>query len=247
MRNMGLNPDAKPGFWIHMSVNFPMGLDLRRNRLHQNGIFMDSHLFAPRLHPGICLGALGTRSSLTQDRMTVVLFVRGVQRRNWSLVRENLRRKFEVLQLYYNAHHPIEILNSLMVKSSICCNRDRGVSMSSRMINSHGPFTFVFKPERDWYNIFTEVTYDAGRALEHFKDREGRVSLWEWRRYEFTNQIPDFQDEHEWWAPGPIHFQLDDIQSVIFREKSPGARIHPIISKRNYKKLRERFSFLVAA
>ena len=59
-----------------------------------------------------------------------------------------------MFQLYYNAYHPVEILESLVVKSSVCCNRDRGVSMSSLMIDSHGPFTFVFKPDRSWYNLF---------------------------------------------------------------------------------------------
>jgi hypothetical protein len=144
-----------------------------------------------------------------------------------------------VLQLYYNAAHPIEILESLMVKSSICCNRDRGVSMSSQLIESHGPFTFVFKPGRDWYGLFTEVVYDSTYAMQFFKGREEEVSFEEWTRYDFTHKRQDFRDEHEWWAPGPITFKLEDVQCVIFRENSSGAKIHPIISRRKYKKLVE--------
>jgi hypothetical protein len=117
--------------------------------------------------------------------------------------------------------------------------------MSSRLIQSHGPFTFVFKPERDWYKLFTEVVYDGIHAPQFFKGREEEVSLDEWTRYDFTHKISDFQNECEWWAPGPIRFRVEDVQCVIFRENSAGARIHPIISKRTYKKLRERFSLLV--
>jgi hypothetical protein len=151
-----------------------------------------------------------------------------------------------MLQLHYNAYFPVEILDSLLIESSIVCNNDRGISMSSRLIDSHGPFTFVFKPERDWYKFFMEVVYDGGNAWRFFREREEAVLQEEWRLYCFTHKREDFQDEHEYWAPGPIHFQLDDIQSVIFRENSPGAKIHPIIAKRNYKKLQERFSILIS-
>jgi hypothetical protein len=112
------------------------------------------------------------------------------------------------------------------------------------MIDSHGPFTFVFKPDRDWYSLFTEVKYGNfaknGFAINKLTDDE-------FVRYDFTHKIEDFRDEHEWWAPGPVSFQLEDIQAVIFREQSPGARIHPRISVRNHRKLRERFSHLVPA
>ena len=151
------------------------------------------------------------------------------------------------MRLFYNAAHPLEILDSLKVKGSICCQRDRGVSMSARMIDSHGPFTFVFKPDLDWYKLFTEVVYDGIHAQRFFRGREEEVSREEWLLYEFTHKIEEFSDEHEWWAPGPVCFQLDDIERIIFREHSPGARIHPIISRRNYKKLRERFALLVPA
>jgi hypothetical protein len=119
--------------------------------------------------------------------------------------------------------------------------------MSSRLIDSHGPFTFVFKPDRDWYKLFTEVVYDGVFASQFFKGREEEASPEEWALYTFTHKIEDFQDEREHWAPGSIHFDLDDIQQIIFREKSAGARIHPIIAKRNYRKIRERFSLLIPA
>lgn len=110
--------------------------------------------------------------------------------------------------------------------------------MSSRMIESHGPFTFVFKPGRDWYGLFTEVQY-GNFSYMRFARENNEKSLEEHQAYDFTHKIEDFRDEHEWWAPGPIRFQLEDIQKVVFRGNSAGAKLRPIISKRSYKKLRE--------
>lgn len=131
------------------------------------------------------------------------------------------------LKLYYNAYHPVEILESLTIKTSSCCGRDRGVSMSSQMIDSHGPFTFVFKEGCEWFWLFTEVEYGDSPSVD------------------FTHKVRDLEDEHEWWSPDSVYFRMEDIERVIFRIGSPGHRIHPRIGNRNYKALQENFPALI--
>ena len=131
------------------------------------------------------------------------------------------------MKLYYNAHDPIGILESLKIRTSVCLGRDRGVSMSSKMIDSHGPFTFVFREGREWFSQFNEVQYGC------------------FSPFDFTHKVTELQDEHEWWSPTLVRFQIEDIERVFFRIGSPGHRIHPRIGGRNYKALKQRFPELV--
>lgn len=113
------------------------------------------------------------------------------------------------MKLYYNAAHPIEILQSLTVLTSKMCGRDRGVSFSSEMLNSHGAFTFVFAPDRPWYAQCIKVKYGN------------------WKRITLTRKSPLFRQEKEWWSSDAIRFSLEDVEAVIFRYDSPARRIHP--------------------
>ena len=132
------------------------------------------------------------------------------------------------MKLYYNAHHPVEILESRTILTSTCNGRNRGLSMSSKLIDSHGPFTFVFKPDRHWYNQFQQVIYTNDHPID------------------FTHKLPMFQDEFEYWSPSPVHFQLDDILHIIFRLRSAGASMQPRVTKRRLKELKSLFPALVA-
>lgn len=131
------------------------------------------------------------------------------------------------MRLFYNANHPVEILEQLRIKSSIINRRNRGVSMSSCIINSHGAFTFIFKSDLSWYNQFSKVSYGL---FDQFDNLCKNVM---------------FADEHEWWSANDVLFTLNDVERVIFRSQSPAARMHPIITKRNYEKLRIKYGQLV--
>lgn len=117
------------------------------------------------------------------------------------------------MKLYYNASHPTEILESLTVKTSTCCGRDRGVSMSAKQLDCHGPFTFVFVGGV-WQSRFVPVQYGQFPTVD------------------FIHKPDMFENEAEWWSPEAVRFRLEDLEAVIFRPRSPGARIHPIIGKR---------------
>ena len=122
------------------------------------------------------------------------------------------------MKFYYNCWHPLEILQSLVIKVSTINGRNRGVSVASQMINSHGPFTFVFDNLTD----LQQVEYGAGSV-------------------DFTHKPEIFANEFEWWSQEPVHFQLDDVEAIIFRMNSPGARIHPRIAKRTAKTLQQKY------
>lgn len=113
-----------------------------------------------------------------------------------------------MFRLYYNASHPLEILQSKTILTSKV-NRDRGVSLSSVLLNCHGAFTFVFKPDLPWYNQCTKVKYGQFKV------------------YDFTHKTPIFKDEKEYWSKDPIVFEIEQIEKVIFRYDSPARRIHP--------------------
>lgn len=112
------------------------------------------------------------------------------------------------MNLFYNAFHPLEILSSLTIKTSFV-TRDRGVSMSCCAITSHGPFSFVFKPDLIWYAQFQPVQYG------------------QFEEYDFLHKNEMFTDEHEYWSPTEVRFKLEDIQSLYYRKNSAGARIYP--------------------
>jgi hypothetical protein len=99
--------------------------------------------------------------------------------------------------------------------------------MSSQRIDSHGPFTFVFKEGCRWFAQFVEVQYG------------------DFPSFDFLHKVEYLKDEHEWWSPMLVDFEMADIQRVIFRVGSPGHRIHPRTAGRNYKALQSRFSDLV--
>jgi hypothetical protein len=132
------------------------------------------------------------------------------------------------MKLYYNCSHPIEILESLTIKISRV-TRDRGVSMSSVPINCHGPFTFIFKEDRLWYRQFQEVKYEL--------NADGHIDF-------LHKGTRDFEDEHEWWSKSEVKFALDDVQRIIFRSKSAGAKVQPRIAVRNAREVQKRFPSL---
>lgn len=127
--------------------------------------------------------------------------------------------------MYYNAAHPLEIMDSLTILTSKVNGRDRGVSFSLVPIDCHGPFTFHFV-QSDWFKQFTPVQYGN------------------WGQIDFLRKPLIFENEQELWSRKPVHFSYHDVISITFRKNSPGARIHPIKSKRIAKELKKRFEKL---
>lgn len=121
----------------------------------------------------------------------------------------------------------MEILDSLMIKTSIINGQDRGVSMSSNLkLWSHGPFKFIFKPELAWYAQFQQCTYLDGLITP-------------------LNKPHFFQDEQEWLSYLPIIFELLDLEQLIFMSDSPGARIHPKIAIRRWAQVQQKYRTLL--
>lgn len=134
-----------------------------------------------------------------------------------------------MLQLCYNSWHPVEILTECVVRPSILDRRNRGVSFSENLgLWGHGPFKFIFKPERVWYEKFAPCEYGLPRRGpdEPFND---------------TRLVKPafFADEQEWWCPGPVSFTLDDLERVVYMRDSPGQRIHPRICERRWRQLQQ--------
>jgi hypothetical protein len=131
------------------------------------------------------------------------------------------------MRLYYNAFHPLEILQTLTIKTSVMNGRDRGVSMSSQPLDCHGPFTFVFKEGVRWARQFKEVKYG------------------DWDKVDFLHKSRIFEGEFEWWSPEAVEFTLVDVERVYFRPECPGAKMRPRVAKKVAGELAKKYPFLL--